>query len=57
MEEQKTIWIVSYTGDKGEPVITAFDNPLAAMACKECFISMGRYTELDECPIYGSFIE
>lgn len=55
MDDVHTVWVVtdvSYT----EPVVTVFDNPMAANACANYFNKDGGYCFVDEVPVYGSFM-
>ena len=52
----RSIWIVTYYDMGDDPVVTAFDNKLAAIKCYEFFLGEHDKVNIDEVPIYKSFI-
>lgn len=51
------VWVVTYLGENNEPVITVFDNQLAADACYKHFYEKYRNDVwIDKCDVYGSFM-
>ena len=53
----KTVCVVSYYDDGDAPVVTVFDDNLAAERCYTWFLNTGGHTkvDIDEVPIYHSF--
>ena len=51
------VWIVSYYDEGEAPVVTVFDNELAAVKCCNAFLQLGHHTKVncDECQIYKTF--
>ncbi len=51
------IWVITYLDENNEPVVTVFDNPLAADACYKYFYKKYRNNAwIDKCEVYGSFM-
>lgn len=52
----ENIWVVSYYDMGEDPVVTVFENKLAALRCYEYFLGEHDRVNIDEAPIYQSFI-
>lgn len=52
----ESVWIVSYYDSGEDPVVTSFDNKDAAMRCYEHFVGEHEKVDVDEVPIYHSFV-
>ena len=52
----KKIWVVSYYNIEQDPVVTVFDNKDNAMKCYSYFLGNYDRVNIDECPIYSTFV-
>lgn len=57
MKNLKDVYVVSYQDDlEDEPVVTVFDNKLAAIKCFKTFSKIHDKVVIDEVPLYSKFI-
>lgn len=51
------VWVVSYYDEGEAPVVTVFDNEVAAVKCYNAFLTYGHHKKVDcdECQIYKTF--
>lgn len=53
--QNRTVWVVTYCDSGTEPVVTVFDNYLAANSCYKFFKDCHSTVCIDECYIASNF--
>lgn len=51
----KSVWVVTYWGEKEEPSVSIFDNEENARKAYDYFNELHEHCSIDYCPIYEVF--